>query len=205
MNWSSVGGLLHMFVDAFTLLICSACSFDNSLRQGGLSMLETKLAYACASLPASRTSICLQASSMELLRAYSRNSLLFSDQLCLIILYLLLSCHFRPVSSLANGTCSYCIWRALLRWMLASTFCKCCLSSSNCYSWFSRASSSRVGPREITSSDCLSADYCTAMLWKLTWRGMLYWPSMRWFCWTKSWSSRASFLTAGTLGEISSI
>ena len=153
-----------MFVDAFTLFICSACSFDNSLRQGGLSMLETKLAYAYASLPASRTSICLQASSMELLRAYSRNSLLFSDQLYLIILYLLLSCHFRLVSSLLNGTCSYCIWRAFLR--LASTFYKCCLSSSNCTSWFSRASSSRVGPREITSSVCLSMGCGAAMLWK---------------------------------------
>ena len=160
-----------MFVDAFTLLICSACSFDNSLRQGGLSMLETKLAYACASLPASRTSICLQASSMELLRAYSRNSLLFSDQLCLIILYLLLSSLFRPVSSLQNDTCSYCIQRAFLRWMLASTFYKCCLSSSNCCSWFNRASSSRVGPGEITSSGCLSAACCAVILWKVTWRG----------------------------------
>ena len=163
-----------MFVDAFTLLICSSCSFDNSLRQGGLSMLETKLAYACASLPASRTSICLQASSMELLSAYSRNSLLFSDQLCLIILYLLLSCHFRPVSSLQNGTCSsyVYVWRACLRCTLASTFYKCCLSSSDCCSLFSSASSSRVGPGEITSSGSLSAGCYAVILWRATWRGI---------------------------------
>ena len=149
-----------MFVAVLTILSCSECNFDNSLRQGGLSMLETKLAYAYASLPASRTSICLQASSMELVKAYSRNSLLFSDQLCLIILYLLLSCHFRLLSSYLYESCSCCIWRAFLRQMLASTFYKCCLSSSNCVSWFRRASSSRVGPREITSSGCcLSAVY----------------------------------------------